>query len=432
MVVKKVLKVEKLPLSKKLFDESDPNFPFMPHLYLELLENKKKIRPEVVNKDYKPDISRIPIVANTKPLSIRLEKLLSRPTKPQSVESVSLASSASFGSKSQQSSKSNASEVDSDSSSASLADSVSSSEAEEENDVLLPPPNRQYQQSSPPPPRQDDRHFEHHPPRENNRHFEPPRQTQPQPSQHIENQNQYTTINPPRDDKIYDHFKGGQSSTSQFIPPKDYPTLSQLNMQSQKTIPDVRYMQSNEDEEDAKRELLFKFELLKKSYKNVQIPEFSLHSNLHTMKASYDKLVKSVSIDSSVANYKTYLIGLFMLVEYVFGTFLKFDMKDFTGEQIKQMDSYEKLLIELGEKSYVDEESQWPVEVRLLGMVLMNAGFFIGSKLIMKKTGTDILNMINSMNLHYNSQASSQPPPTNQRKHKMRGPDINLMDLDDL
>ena len=85
--------------------------------------------------------------------------------------------------------------------------------------------------------------------------------------------------------------------------------------------------------------------------------------------------------------------------EFVMGNFLGFDMQGFTQQQILSMNSYEKLLIELGEKSYVPSGSKWPVELRLLFMIIMNAAFFIVSKMIMKKTGANLLGMVNGMNV---------------------------------
>ena len=105
------------------------------------------------------------------------------------------------------------------------------------------------------------------------------------------------------------------------------------------------------------------------------------------MTKQYDHTVRRLSLDSTVENYKQYLIGGFMLTEFVFGNFLGFDMQGFTQQQIVSMSSYERLLIELGEKSYVPTGSKWPVELRLMFMIVMNAAFFIVSKMI--KQGYD-------------------------------------------
>ena len=204
------------------------------------------------------------------------------------------------------------------------------------------------------------------------------------------------------------------------------PTLAELQEQgaysNKDHLRDINQVNMGEqDSEDRKREILFKFDLLRKSYPNSTIPEFSIHSELSAMQKAYDDSVRRLSLDSTVENYKTYLIGGFMLVEFIFGNFLGFDMQGFTQQQILSMNSYEKLLIELGEKSYVPTGSKWPVELRLLFLIIMNAAFFIVSKMIMKKTGANLMNMINGMNTSSNASAP--------RKRKMRGPNINLDDI---
>jgi len=206
------------------------------------------------------------------------------------------------------------------------------------------------------------------------------------------------------------------------------PTLDQLKQAGAYQAPkrvgelDSRY-EDEEDVEDKKRELLFKFDILKKSYKGEKVPEFSIHSDYRTMERSYEHTVKKLSLDSTVENYKTYLIGGFMVVEYVFGSWFKFDMQGFTQQQILSMNSYEKLLIELGEKSYVPEGSNWPVELRLLFLIIINAAFFIISKMILRKTGSNLINMVNNMN------ATSIPTNTGAAKRKMKGPSINLDEI---
>jgi hypothetical protein len=128
-------------------------------------------------------------------------------------------------------------------------------------------------------------------------------------------------------------------------PPNIAPKLSDIAGGSyvpQKVVSNIQI----HDDEDLKRELLFKFELLKRSYKNSNIPDFTIHSDYRHMQRAYESTIRQVSIDSNIENYKSYLITGFYIVEFVLGYWLKFDMQDFTKQQILSMNKYEHLLIE--------------------------------------------------------------------------------------
>ena len=129
----------------------------------------------------------------------------------------------------------------------------------------------------------------------------------------------------------------GQSLKNNLEPP----SLSELEnngvYERKQEIPDLSsYDYNTEDDENAKREMLFKFELLKKSYPTGEIPEVSVHSSLVSMQKLYDITLRKLSLDSSVESYKTYLIGCFMATEFVFGNFLNFDMQGFTNNKYFQ------------------------------------------------------------------------------------------------
>ena len=193
---------------------------------------------------------------------------------------------------------------------------------------------------------------------------------------------------------------------------------------SDPVLRDINNVTMNETEdEDKKRELIFKFDMLKKSYPTATlvIPEYTIHSDYIVMKKSYDQTVKKLSLDASVDSYKRYLTGGFGMVEFLFGNFLGFDMEGFTKQQLLSMHTYEILLVEIGEKSYVPTGSKYPVEVRLLIAIIMNAGFFILGKMIMKKTGSNLMNTFNNPSV---SEQTNQP-----KKRKMKGPNINIDDI---
>ena len=242
---------------------------------------------------------------------------------------------------------------------------------------------------------------------------------------------------PQRTDKYSVHRdKHGHSLTrSPHGLPKSAPPPSLTELERaggyipKRELRDINTVTVNEQQEDdAKREILFKFDLLRKSYPGHVIPDHTIHSDLQLMKKSYDDTVRRLSLDSSVEQYKTYLIYGFMGCEFVFGNFLGFDMEGFTQQQIVSMSSYERLLIELGEKSYAPAGSKWPVEVRLLFLIMMNAAFFVISKMIMKKTGANLMGMMSSMNMAGNTSGTGESSG-GQPRRKMKGPDIDLGDL---
>ena len=201
---------------------------------------------------------------------------------------------------------------------------------------------------------------------------------------------------PENDDKVYTAPRLSEISGGNFLP--------------KKTVGDIS--KNNFDDEDLKRELLFKFDLLRKSYKNSNIPEFTIHSDYLTMQRTYDSTIRQVNVDNNIETYKSYLITGFYITEFVLGYWLKFDMQDFTKQQMVNMNKYEHLLIELGEKNYVPEGSKWPVEIRLLFTILINAAIFIITKMVMKKIGSSFFN--------FAEEPQSAP------KRRMRGPDIDL------
>lgn len=370
------VKVIKIPLEEhekaRLPSQS---FSRMPQLYLELLENKEKIKQQLVNVDFIPD----------KTISL-----------PGTKEHFSPQQQSPESSKISYSSGSDLSDDDNDSDHDDRDDRDDHSDSDNSDDLK----NRLSK---------------------------------------INIDTDDTDSNVSNEDKLSRRLKNLLNDDDDIVHKsrankyKSPPTLNELEnsgtMKREKHLPDMtRQTYENEDEEDLKREMLFKFDLLKKSYGNNQnIPEFTVHSDYRTMEHSYENTLRKLSIDSTVDNYKTYLIGGFMLVEFVLGKFLKFDMEGFTQQQIVNMSSYERLLIELGEKSYAPGGSDWPVEIRLVFLIIINAAFFVVSKILMKNTGTNILNMINSMNINSNTQA-----PVNEHKKKMKGPDISFDDLDEL
>lgn len=231
-------------------------------------------------------------------------------------------------------------------------------------------------------------------------------------------------------------------NTTKPIIPNLPPSISEINSGkvSSSQYRDLTNAVVNEDEVVRKRKILSDFKRIKKMDPNASIPEFTELTDLNTLEREYANVVKNLHIDSNVENYKKWLTMGFIGLEWVLSNWMKFEeIKGFSAAQMTSMNQYERILIEIGEKSYVPEEKRLAPEIRLIGIILMNAATFIGMKMLFKSTG-----MSGGINLGGNESSSSNPmeglgglfsnlsssaTASSKPKKRMPGPDINLDDL---
>lgn len=192
-----------------------------------------------------------------------------------------------------------------------------------------------------------------------------------------------------------------------------------------------------EREVKEKEEYVWRFRILAKQYgrdASIPIPEWNEHSDLTMMKTSYERTLRELYLDDAVEQYRTYLLGGWLVMEYVCTQIIKIDMRGFTAQQTKMMHKYDRMLIELGEKSYTRWGSTLPVEVRLLGLILFQAGIFYLGKMITENFGGSVAELFKGF--------TGQPPDAvkkgdsttddvtdNPPAKKMRGPSHKASDI---
>lgn len=444
---KQSVKVIKVPLTseEKLSTIKPQNFPRMPILYLELLENKKKIKPELIGKDYVPKDSDGNSIYQNEPQQ-------QSPSYDENNNNIAnIIKSQDFDEDEEYNRLKRKRDEDAEVEryNNELAERERQRQKEYQHE-LYEQEQQAYKQKS------TDDYYKQQEPQQNNvpsdddaldRFIKQNQNNDPVPLSPSSNlsdrlkellkeethpKDKYSKPRNNNDNINYRSVENYRSAERKPFPP----TLAELEAKGANAfrppgdnnhIRDVRPpTKFEQEEEDMKRELMFKIELLKKSYPNATIPEISIHTEYNTMKKTYDSTLKRLSLDSTVESYKTYLIGGFMGCEFVLGNYLGFDMEGFTQQQIKTMSTYDSLLIELGEKSYIPQGSNWPVEVRLLGLVLINVAFFVFGKIVLKKTGSNFIGMLNSMNNKSSTQNQTSIPA---QKRRMKGPDISLDEL---
>ena len=180
-----------------------------------------------------------------------------------------------------------------------------------------------------------------------------------------------------------------------------------------------------EREAKEKEEYIWRFRILKKQYKKVKIPEYNEHDDLGIMKTVYNRTVKDLHLESSVESYRQYLVSGFMIMEYGCINFIGIDLAGFTTQQMTLMDQYEKLLIELGEKSRNRWGLNLPVEIKLIGFILLQAGIFYIGKIISEKGNTSITQIYSMLS----GQDIGSLNIETEKPKKMRGPSIKREDI---
>jgi len=465
MPLTREVKIIKVPLSdNERLPDYKPSFPRMPRLYLELLENKAKIKQDLINKEYVPqEGGHVDPPKEEKKEQVTVNKKYSEDTEVHEIakdtesDSVSVSSSTDKESNGKKSGDTRSESSDDKPEQSDRHDkpdrsvSVSISENEHEHSNLEQPKRSESENS------------------EHNGHKHDSPNISSSESDSDSDFSSLRSKDTDDHDDLADRLKEILGDTSKkasaslpskyakysprepqpgtkYTPYNKYkdmkegynhapaPTLAELEAKGQyrgkPELRDISHIPLNEQEiDDKKRELIFKFDVLRTSYPlaAASIPEYTVHSDLREMQKAYDATVRRLSLDSTVESYKTYLIGGFMIVEYVFGSILGFEMQGFAQQQMVSMHSYHKLLIELGEKSYVPEGSKWPVELRLLFAIILNAAVFIVGKMIMKRTGANLINMMNNM---HTSQPTQAPAPA-KAKRRMKGPNINIDEIPD-
>ncbi len=148
---------------------------------------------------------------------------------------------------------------------------------------------------------------------------------------------------------------------------------------------------SPEDRERKEREeYTWRFRILKKQYRNLKIPEFTEYSPVDTIKTQYNQIIRELQLDDNVDTYRTYLFGSWLAIEFVCTQWIGIDLSGFTKHQAMMLHKYNKLLIELGEKNRAGWGANLPVEVRLIGLVIFQAGIFYLIKVVSEKFGCSV------------------------------------------
>ena len=135
----------------------------------------------------------------------------------------------------------------------------------------------------------------------------------------------------------------------------------------------------------------FKFDSLREAYPTWKIESPPADADLDQIHDVYEDCVKKIMISLNSSQWKVYLLLMFVGIE-VFGIkVLGLDFRGYTMSQYRLMNRYDRLLIELGERYYIQGASQWSIETRFFVMAATSAAVFIFAKYLAKWLGGDAM-----------------------------------------
>lgn len=145
--------------------------------------------------------------------------------------------------------------------------------------------------------------------------------------------------------------------------------------------------------------LIFKIFVMKRCYPNnpdvIQLNEIAEEPEVQDLNASiqqvtakirelqsgYDRTMRKLYLDDSINDNRNILMMLFLVIEAVGTGAFKLPLAGYMRSQISNMGRYERMLIEMGEKSYLKKKkSSWPVEVRLIMASVIQAAVFMAAR----------------------------------------------------
>jgi len=135
---------------------------------------------------------------------------------------------------------------------------------------------------------------------------------------------------------------------------------------------------------------LTKLQTLKMRFKDVTIPDKVKSLEWRELRKVYYMQLDRCSLGKNVDTYMIVLIVFFFMTEWIVKNAFRVKMiHGFAVHSIANIRRYHRLLIELGERDYSSIGENWPVEVRLGCMVMVNAVIFIIAKAVFQIDGKD-------------------------------------------
>jgi hypothetical protein len=208
----------------------------------------------------------------------------------------------------------------------------------------------------------------------------------------------------------------GNDNESTEQPVDDKSTEKQTaNKSTTQTVKEAKEPAVNESD-DLDREMLLKqLDILRMRFKQAKIPENTESLQIPDIRRIVNRNVAQLKRNRNVATYKLGMVAVLLVMELFFARVCKVDVSRFMQWHYSNMQSYEEILVELGEVSSPITEASPMTQLCLL--MFFNSALFVGNELMLKYFQVDVLNVMSSITgaqlpPQTAQQPSQNPPPS--------------------
>jgi len=144
-------------------------------------------------------------------------------------------------------------------------------------------------------------------------------------------------------------------------------------------------------EDEERMMIIARLKIMKRGWPEIDVGDYDTKTiSLKRLRKVYKIFRCRMVAEDISGGYKKWLIAGFVLLELIFVRVFKLDMSGLVVNQIQMMSSYSELLLELAEKYGSTYKSYFPVEVRLMFAMAVNAGIFFILKNFLGDANSDM------------------------------------------
>ena len=183
---------------------------------------------------------------------------------------------------------------------------------------------------------------------------------------------------------------------------------------TEQTVHESTKEPAGEESDDLDREMLLKqLDILRMRFKQAKIPENTESLLNPDIRRIVNRNVAQLKRNRNVATYKLGMVAVLLVMELFFARVCKVDVSRFMQWHYSNMQSYEEILVELGEVSSPITEASPMTQLCLL--MFFNSALFVGNELMLKYFQVDVLNVMCSI-------TGAQPPQTKNEESSNQKP----------